>query len=90
MAFISLEDTSTDCDDTFPKIESFVCSMYGFENCYIIDEIGYQMFLQNYKVRKMDLTFLKKYSISMLPATHFNKKNVNSALNQIPNYHLKK
>lgn len=60
MTFINLEDTSTDCDDTFPKIEFFACSMYGFESCYRNIDVGYQLLVQNYKVRNMDLTFLKK------------------------------
>ncbi|KAG5887983.1 hypothetical protein JTB14_033233 [Gonioctena quinquepunctata] len=49
-AFASLGDSSSDFDDTFARIESFVCSMYGYESNKKIDNVRYQMFLRNYKV----------------------------------------
>ena len=43
--FASLEDTSIDTDDIFAKIESSVCSMYGYESTQKIGNVRFQMFL---------------------------------------------
>ena len=59
-AFGSLGNTSIDIHDTFAKIESFVCCMYGYESTTKIDNVRFQMFLRNYKIKKTDEAFLKK------------------------------
>ena len=38
-AFASLEDTSIDTDNTFTKIESFVCGMYGYKSTQKINNV---------------------------------------------------
>lgn len=58
-AFASLGDTSIDTIEIFSKIESFVCSMYGFESIKKIDNVRFQMFLRNYKIKNTDEAFLK-------------------------------
>ena len=58
--FASLRDTSIDTDDNFSKIESFLCSMYGYESTRKIDNNRFQIFLRNYKSKNTDEAFLKK------------------------------
>lgn len=59
-AFASLGDTSIDINGIFAEIESFICSMYGFESLKKIDDVRYQMFLRNYKIKNTNEPFLKK------------------------------
>ena len=69
-ASASSEDTSIDTDDTFAKIESSVCSMYGYESTQKINNVRFQMFLQNFKIKYTDKAFLKKilnFDASCLP-----------------------
>jgi hypothetical protein len=70
-AFASLGDTSIDMEDTFAKIESFVCSMYGYELNQKINNVRFQMFLRNYKIKNTDEAFFKKnlknFDASCLP-----------------------
>jgi len=70
-AFASLGDTGIDIDNTFAKIEAFVCSMYGYETQKKINNVRYLMFLRNYKVKNTDEAFLKanlkSFDASCLP-----------------------
>lgn len=70
-AFASLGDTGIDIDNTFAKIQAFVCSMYGYETQKKINNVRYRMFLRNYKVKNTDEAFLKanlkNFDASCLP-----------------------
>lgn len=72
-AFADLGNKSID-NDTFAKIESFVCNMYGFKVNKKVDNVRFQMFLRNYKVKNYDEAFLKKnvknFDASCLPPSY--------------------
>lgn len=59
-AFASLGDSSIVTDDNINKLESFLCTIYGYEYNNKINNVRFHMFLKNYKVKTNTEAFLKK------------------------------
>ncbi|KAI4496981.1 hypothetical protein M0802_007929 [Mischocyttarus mexicanus] len=70
-AFASLGNKKIDIDNVFVKIETFVCSMYGYEAQQKANNVRCLMFLQNYKVKGTNKAFIKadlrNFDASCLP-----------------------
>lgn len=73
-AFANLGNTSVAVEETFEKIETFICLMYGFKSMKNINHVRFQMFLRNYKMKNTDEAFFKKnlknFDASCLPPCH--------------------